>query len=161
MTNTLSKQQIDQISRLLVEARRCAQKLKASMTRREVEPRAEFEALVDAIPSLIEANEWLWQLVLGSSHEPSEVVLKPCEIVREPDDYTVQCYCGWSGKVSQLMSLPKFKHGCPVCSAEFKPFALKSSERQCVYSKNGQHDFNSMHQCVFCGDLESVLRTNV
>lgn len=58
--------------------------------------------------------------------EPSEVVLKPCEIVREPDDYTVQCYCGWSGKVSQLMSLPKFKHGCPVCSAEFKPFALKS-----------------------------------
>lgn len=41
------------------------------------------------------------------------------------------------------------------CRAE-----LKSSERQCMYSKNGQHDFNSMHQCVFCGDLESALRTN-
>ncbi len=54
--------------------------------------------------------------------------LKPCEIVQEPDDYAVQCYCGWLGRVSQLMSLPRFKHGCPVCSAEFKPFALNSTE---------------------------------
>lgn len=71
-SNSLSKPQIDAISRLLVEARRCAQKLDASMKRREVEPRAEFGALVDAIPSLSEANEWLWQLYQASSDETSD-----------------------------------------------------------------------------------------
>jgi len=40
----------------------------------------------------------------------------------EPMDYTVQCRCGWIGKISALRSLPEYKMGCPKCSAEFVPF---------------------------------------
>lgn len=36
-------------------------------------------------------------------------------------DHTVQCRCGWWGKVSALRVLPEFKRGCPDCSAEFTP----------------------------------------
>jgi hypothetical protein len=39
----------------------------------------------------------------------------------EPQDYAVQCICGWMGKVSTLKSLPGFKMGCPFCSQEFVP----------------------------------------
>jgi hypothetical protein len=39
----------------------------------------------------------------------------------EPQDYKVQCRCGWMGQVSALKSLPGFKMGCPDCSTEFVP----------------------------------------
>lgn len=110
------------------------------MTRREVEPRAEFEALVDAIPSLIEANEWLWQLVLGSSHEPrvspaedlwmlllADVNEEPCRwlgLRNELRDWQ-RCIRGSTTKTADLVCAgPQFllhpsrahQAACPVCN---------------------------------------------
>lgn len=53
-----------------------------------------------------------------SAEEPP---CQPGPIQSAPQDYTVQCRCGWMGKVSTLKSLPEFKMGCPHCSAEFVP----------------------------------------
>jgi len=51
----------------------------------------------------------------------SEPRCGPGPITMEPQDYKVQCICGWTGQVSTLKSLPGFKMGCPDCSQEFVP----------------------------------------
>ena len=54
----------------------------------------------------------------GTFAEPGIGPIEPA-----PQDYTVQCICGWMGKVSTLKSLPGFKMGCPFCSQEFVPLS--------------------------------------
>jgi hypothetical protein len=68
----------------------------------------------------IEFIRELQALELGPAAEPSAGnPMMSCG----PDvgDYTVQCRCGWRGKVSELKPAKDFTKVCPNCSSLFKP----------------------------------------
>lgn len=79
----------------------------------------------------------------GTGPMPSLGPIEPA-----PQDYTVQCICGWMGKVSTLKSLPGFKMGCPFCSQEFVPLnkltfpVNRQTETKAGTWKHGPNDYD-------------------
>jgi hypothetical protein len=69
--------------------------------------------LLDAIDGATESR--------GRDSQITEWAARAERLERALERPEVACRCGWQGKVSELIPVSDFEHGCPTCNAEFKP----------------------------------------